>query len=127
QARVFATGMLLMALGAAGLALWRGPLWQILLELAALGVGFGLSVGISGAVVTAAVAPDQTGVATAFNSVLRRVGGAIGAQVSAALLITFTGFDGQEAAATAFTVSFAASAIAALAGTVCALLITPRI
>ena len=128
QAPTFAAGMALMAAGAGGLALWRAELWHILVELAALGVGFGLSVSVSGAIVTRAVARGETGIATAITSVLRRLGGGVGAQVGAALItaITLSAGSGSGAPAPrAFTVAFLTSAGAALIGTVCAMFVRP--
>ncbi|MGH3319599.1 MAG: MFS transporter [Streptosporangiaceae bacterium] len=125
QPTTYAAGMLIMALGAAGLAGWRGELFAVLLELGALGIGFGLAVSVSGTVVAGAASREETGVATAFNSVLRRVGGGIGAQVSAALITAITVPGTDAPAPHAFTIAFTASAVVGLAGAVLAILIVP--
>jgi MFS family permease len=126
QVPTFAAGMALMTLGAAGLALWRTQLWMILVELAVLGLGFGLVVTVSGSVVTLTADVEETGVATSINSVLRRVGGGIGAQVGVALLAAITLGRTDEAAPAAFTIAFAVAAGVAFVGTICALLVAPR-
>src|SRR5699024_1681756 len=89
-APTFALGMLLVSAGTLGLALWRSQTWMLLLELALLGIGFGAVVSVSGSVVTRTAHAGETSVATSINSVLRRVGGAIGAQVAVALLAAHT-------------------------------------
>jgi hypothetical protein len=72
------------------------------------------------------VRPSETGVATGMNTVMRTIGGVIGGQVGAAILTAQTIGDtpvpAEGAFATAFWISAAGTAIAA----VVALLITPR-
>lgn len=94
----FAAGMLLMALGAVGLAFWRAGLAPMFVETALLGAGFGLSVSMSGTLITRGAAVDETGVATSINSVLRRTGGGIGAQASAGVLAAGLGSSGYTLA-----------------------------
>ena len=54
--------------------------------LAALGLGIGLAFAAMANLVVEAVRQDQTGVATGINTIARSIGGAVGAQVAAALL-----------------------------------------
>nr|WP_244954128.1 MFS transporter [Spelaeicoccus albus] len=120
-----AVSLLLAGIGAAGLAFARGTIWLILAELAVVGVGFGLSISTGSSLVTLAAAPDQTSIAASINSVLRRVGGGIGAQIAAALLAADTVAGSGEPSSRAFTVAFALAGIVAVAGAVLALLIRP--
>jgi MFS family permease len=126
QAPALACGTALMAGGAAGLAGARGQIWMISIELAALGVGFGLVVSVSGTIVTSSVGPTESGIAASFNSVLRRVGGGIGAQVGAALIAVIVIPGTSTPAPTAFTSSFAAAAGVGTLATLAALLVAPR-
>jgi MFS family permease len=126
QVRVLALGMLLLALPLVGLALWRSELWMVFVELAALGVGFGVVVSVMGSIVTLTAAVTETSVATSINSVLRRVGGAVGAQVGVALIGTVGVGPGGEPASAGFTAAFLVAAAVAFLGALCAVLITPR-
>jgi MFS family permease len=126
QVSTFAAGMVMMTAGLAALALWRADLWMILVELAVLGLGFGLVVSVMGSLVTLTADAAETSVATSINAVLRRVGGGVGAQVGVALLATITVGAGDEPAPAAFTTAFAVAAAVAFAGTLCALFIAPR-
>lgn len=119
-ATTFCGAMLLMAAGAVVLALARHDLLLVLAATAALGAGFGLSVGVSGTIITGAAAVRESGVATSMNAVLRRTGGGIGAQTSVALL----GITGV-ASGTAFTVAFLVTAGAAVLGAAAAALSRP--
>ncbi|MQA13163.1 MAG: MFS transporter [Pseudonocardiaceae bacterium] len=120
-ATTFCGAMLLMAGGALGLALARDSAALIVVETAALGAGFGLSVSTSGTIVVGAAVAGESGVATALNAVLRRTGGGIGAQASVALLAA-AGATGDAA----FTVAFLTAGGAALLGAVTAALSRPR-
>lgn len=122
----FAGGMLLVASATFGLAFFRGELWMILVELAVLGVGFGTTITLTGSIVALSARPGETGIATSITSVLRRAGGAVGAQLSVALLSVITVSGGGAPAAAAFTAAFATAAAVAVAGSVSAALVSPR-
>jgi EmrB/QacA subfamily drug resistance transporter len=68
------------------LALAHSEHWEIYVASALLGVGIGLSFAALANLIVAAVRQDQTGVATGMNTVMRTIGGAIGAQVAGTLL-----------------------------------------
>lgn len=78
----FVGGLALIGVGAALLGAFHDQLYLVGALLFLLGVGFGLSVGAAGTFVTEAAPEGTVGVATAFNSVFRLVGGGIGAQVA---------------------------------------------
>ncbi len=122
----FAAAMLLMAASLISLTVWRGNLWAIGADLIVLGLGFGLALSVMGTIVTLGVDLSETSVATSINAVVRRVGGAVGAQIGVALLATITLGAGREPAPAAYTTAFAVAAGVALAGVVCALLIGPH-
>jgi len=78
-------GSAISALAFSAFALTRTPA-GFLVTIAFLGVGMGLSLPALGNLTVEAVEPDQTGVATGMNTVMRMLGGAVGAQLAAALL-----------------------------------------
>jgi EmrB/QacA subfamily drug resistance transporter len=120
-----ATGMLLTAVASAMLAKWHDEPWQILLAMPILGVGVGFAFAAMATLITEAVRPTETGIATAMNTVMRTVGGVIGGQVGAALLTAHTIAHTDAPSVVGFEIAFALSAAAALVGAVLALLITP--
>ena len=60
--------------------------WNFYVSMAILGVGIGLAFAAMGNLIVEAVPPEQTGVATGMNTVLRTVGGALGAQIGATFI-----------------------------------------
>jgi EmrB/QacA subfamily drug resistance transporter len=110
-----------LALGAlfAGLAyVDLGLLHSTLLEIALAGVFIGIGIGLAYAamanLVVQAVRQDQTGVATGINTIMRSIGGAVGAQISASLLAGNTILDGRFPAESGFSWAFILSGAAAL-------------
>jgi MFS family permease len=64
----------------------HGHPWNFYLSTALLGIGIGLAFAAMGNLIVEAVPPEQTGVASGMNTVLRTVGGALGAQIGATLI-----------------------------------------
>jgi EmrB/QacA subfamily drug resistance transporter len=119
-----------MALGAVGLGLlaeWHSEPWHIVLGMLFLGAGLPMTFAGMATIIVETVRPSETGVATGMNTVMRTIGGVIGGQVGAAILtadtIGNTPVPAESAFATAFWISAAGTAIAA----VVAVLITPRV
>src|SRR5438045_1665383 len=112
-----AAGMLLSGVSAVMLAVWNSETWEILLALAVLGIGVGFAFAAMATLITEAVKPTETGVATGMNTVMRPVGGVIGGEVGAALLAAHTvrGTHGVPSVV-GFEIAFALSAVAALVG-----------
>jgi MFS family permease len=83
---------------------------DLLLAAALLGVGVGLAFAALGNLIVQAVPPEQTGVASGMNTVMRTLGGALGGQLSATFIAentthglpTVTGFTESFAMATGF-------------------------
>jgi len=119
-------GLVFVAAAAASLALLHDEPWQILAAMAVLGVGVGFAFAAMATLITEAVRPSETGVATGMNTVMRTVGGVIGGQVGAALLAAHTvpGTNGVPAV-TGFEIAFAISAGMALVGAGLAFFVTP--
>jgi EmrB/QacA subfamily drug resistance transporter len=93
------------------LALAHSAPWQMLVSAALLGIGIGLAFAALGNLIVQAVPPQQTGVASGVNTVMRTLGGAIGGQLSATFIAsnlaasgdpTVTGFAESFWLATAF-------------------------
>jgi len=121
-----AWGLLLVAASAASLAFLNDRPWQILAAMPVLGIGVGFAFAAMATLITEAVRPSETGVATGMNTVMRTVGGVVGGQVGAALLAAHTirGTNGVPSV-TGFEVAFAISAVAALVGAGVAVFVTP--
>ena len=119
----FAAGMALAAASAGLLAVWHDRPWQVVAGMLLLGLGIGFSIGPASALVARAVRSTESGIATALNSVTRRVGGAVGGQAAAALLAALTVGGSAAPPERAFAVALGVSAAVALAGTVCAVLV----
>ena len=80
-------GQAACAAGFAFLAVWHSAPWQVYLATATMGIGFCLCLIALPNQVVSAVPQDQTGSATAVNTVVRNVGGALGGQLAAALIV----------------------------------------
>jgi EmrB/QacA subfamily drug resistance transporter len=122
-----AVGMLLSGASAGSLALWHDRPWHILAPMPFLGIGVGFAFAAMATLITEAVRPSETGIATGMNTVMRTVGGVIGGEMGAVLLSAYT-IDGTGVPAVrGFEVAFAISAVAALVGAVVAIFVTaPR-
>lgn len=121
-----AGGMVLVALGAACLALLHDERWQIVAAMVLLGAGVASAFAAMAALITESVRPTETGVATGMNTVMRTVGGVVGGQVGAALLTADTIGRSPVPAESAYVHAFWLSAAAAAVAAVLALLVTPR-
>jgi EmrB/QacA subfamily drug resistance transporter len=112
-------GSLISALSFGYAALAHDHPYQMLITTTLLGVGIGLAFAALGNLIVQAVPPDQTGVASGMNTVMRTLGGALGGQLSATFIAnhtahglpTVTGFTETYVMATLFLV------VCALAGT----------
>jgi MFS family permease len=120
-----AAGMLLVSISAATLAEWHDRPWQILAAMPVLGVGVGFAFAAMATLITEAVRPTETGVATGMNTVARTVGGVVGGQIGAALLAAHTIRGTNVPSVDGFTIAFAIAAVVALVGAAVAVFITP--
>jgi EmrB/QacA subfamily drug resistance transporter len=87
---------------------------DLLIAAGLLGIGMGLAFAALGNLIVQAVPPEQTGVASGMNTVMRTLGGALGGQLSATFIAhnlapsglpTVTGFTDTFLMATAFLVA----------------------
>ncbi|MFK4100345.1 MFS transporter [Streptomyces sp. NPDC019531] len=74
------------AVAFAWLAVAHGSVWDFCLTGVLVGTGYGLAFAALGNLVVASVEPRHTGVAVGVNTIVRTVGGALGAQIASALL-----------------------------------------
>jgi EmrB/QacA subfamily drug resistance transporter len=118
------TLVLACALGVAGFvffALGDSIAWAIAIGAGILGIGIGFAFSSLANVVVASVDPHETGQATGVNTILRTIGGSIGAQASAAIVSTSQIAGTRTPAVTGYTVAFTVSAIAMAAAGLVAL------
>jgi len=107
------------------LAVAHSEHWQIYLASCILGSGVGFSFASMANLIVEAVRPDQTGVATGMNAVMRTIGGAIGGQVAASILAATLVADGLPGES-GYTLSYAIMALALLAAVGAALAVPGR-
>jgi len=81
-------GQLSCAAGFASLAIWHDAPWQVYVATSVLGVGFWLCLVALPNQIVGAVPAARTGSATAVNTVVRNAGGALGAQLAAAIIVS---------------------------------------
>ena len=120
------TGMLLVALGSAGIATWHAEPWQPAIAFIFCGVGIGFAFAVMPKLIVDNVRPSETGVATGMNTVVRTVGGVIGAQVGAVLLAANVAPGTSVPTEAGFVNAFWVGAAGALVAAVAALWARPR-
>ena len=109
-----ALGTVFTALGYAELAALHATLVEVAFGAALMGIGIALAFAAMANLVVQSVRQDQTGLASGVNMIMRNIGGAVGAQVAAAILTADTILGGRYPAESGFTGAFAMSAVAAV-------------
>ena len=104
----------------------HATMWEICIGGALLGIGIGFSFSAMTNLVVGAVPRDEVGVATAINTIMRSLGGALGAQLVATLLTAKTLPGSPIPAEAAYTDAFIVAAIAAGLAMLAALAIPAR-
>jgi EmrB/QacA subfamily drug resistance transporter len=118
-------GILVTTTSFALLALAHAESWEILLSSALLGIGIGVGFAAMVNLIIQAVPQHRTGEASGMNTIMRTVGGALGAQVAASIIAAHAGTGGFPAES-GFTQAFALGAIAMALAAACALLVPKR-
>ena len=121
-----AIGLAVTALGSALLAGFHDEPWQLVLGYAVGAGGVAIAFGAMPKLITDAVSPTETGIATGMNTVVRTVGSAIGAQAAITLIASETIAGTSVPAEQGFSTSLWLGAAAALVATLLALAISPR-
>jgi hypothetical protein len=119
-----AIGMLLFAIGAAGIAIDHSSALSVSMAFMVCGIGIGFAFAAMPRLIVGAVRPSETGVATGMNNVIRTIGGVIGAQIAAALLAANLYAGTSIPTVDGYVISFWISAAGALVGVVTALLVS---
>ncbi|MEA2362291.1 MAG: hypothetical protein QOD71_1436 [Thermoleophilaceae bacterium] len=86
--------------------------WQVLVAVALLGFGIGLSFAAMANLIVDAVPQSQTGEATGMNTIMRTIGGTFGAQIAAAIVAGHVVSGSDVAAESGFTAAFVLGAVA---------------
>jgi EmrB/QacA subfamily drug resistance transporter len=118
-------GVAINSAGFVMLAVAHTEVWEILVGSGLLGLGIGLAFASMANLIVAAVPQAQTGEATGINTIMRTVGGAIGAQAVASILSGKLASDGLPSSAS-FTQAFALLAAAMIAALLAGFLIPGR-
>jgi MFS family permease len=107
------------------LAVAHGAPLDFYLASGLLGIGIGLAFASMANLIVQNVRREQTGVATGMNTVLRTLGGAVGGQVAATILVNRLAADGLPAES-AFTAAFWFCAAALILGLLATIAIPSR-
>jgi EmrB/QacA subfamily drug resistance transporter len=108
------------------LAVAHDQRWEIYLSGALMGVGIGFSFAAMANLIVDAVPQEQVGVATGINSIMRTIGGSLGAQISASIVATHLISGSTLPAESGFTEAFVLSAGVLVLACIAALAIPPR-
>jgi len=119
-------GMILVAIGSAGIARFHAEPWQPALWFILCGVGVGFAFAVMPKLIVDAVRPTETGVATGMNTVVRTIGGVIGAQVGAVLLTASYAPGTTVPTESGFVNAFWIGAAGAVVAAVAAIFVGPR-
>ena len=122
-----AAGAALMVVGFAAIAAFHSEPWELIAGSLVFGWGIGMSFASMANLIVELVPQKQTGEATGMNTIMRTVGGSLGAQVSATILTEHMVAGGHTTTDTGFTIAFAVIAFVLLLGVVAALAIPGRL
>ncbi|PTR43658.1 MFS transporter [Rhodococcus sp. OK611] len=103
--------MVLMGLGAAGMAVWPTQIWSLVVFFSLIGLGNGLGYAICAQLLAVLVPPTEMAAASGLNSVIRTIGSAISAPVTTAVLVA--GGQDRSAYVGAFVVAVVLSLLGA--------------
>jgi MFS family permease len=112
-------GIALVGLGFVQLAVLHDQHWHVYLNSFVTGAGIGLAFASMATLIVDAVPQTQTGIATGMNTIMRSIGGALGAQIVAGIV-------GAHADESGFVAAFLVSAGGLGLAFVAALLIPRR-
>jgi EmrB/QacA subfamily drug resistance transporter len=119
-------GIALAACGLGLLATVHDHEWNIYAWMTLMGTGIAFSFAALGSLVIQNSRPEETGVASGMNTIMRTVGGAFGAQIAAAVITANTPVGTLIPLEHGFTVAFAIGACGAVAALVPTLLLSAR-
>jgi EmrB/QacA subfamily drug resistance transporter len=108
------------------LAVAHGDRWEIYAAGALMGVGIGFSFAAMANLIVDAVPQEQVGVATGINSIMRTIGGSLGAQIAASIVATHVVVRTHLPDEAGFTEAFVLSAVVLVLACAAALAIPRR-
>jgi EmrB/QacA subfamily drug resistance transporter len=108
------------------LAVAHDERWEIYVAGALMGVGIGFSFAAMANLIVDAVPQEQVGVATGINSIMRTIGGSLGAQIAASIVATHLIAGTTLPAESGFTLAFVLSAAVLVLACLAALAIPRR-
>jgi EmrB/QacA subfamily drug resistance transporter len=118
-------GSLFAALSFAMLAGAHGERWEVYLAVALMGLGIGMSFAAVANLIVEAVPAANTGEATGMNAIMRTIGGALGSQVSAAIVASHA-LGGDLPTEAGYTEAFTVATVALLLSLGAAFLVPGR-
>ncbi len=119
-------GMVAFAIGAACMALFHATPVQLSAGFAVCGIGIGFAFASMPKLIVDAVDPGETAVANGMNTVIRVVGGVIGAQIGAVVVSSGARAGGRVPLESGFVTAFWISVAGSVVGIITAALI-PRV
>jgi EmrB/QacA subfamily drug resistance transporter len=108
-------GALVSCVGFVILTFAHDASWEIYLAMLVMGVGIGFAFASMANLIVESVPAEQTGIATGMNTIVRSIGGAIGAQVSAGI-VTATLAANRLPSERGFMIAFGVAAAALAVG-----------
>jgi EmrB/QacA subfamily drug resistance transporter len=99
--------------------------WQVYVAALLLGIGIGFAFASLANLIVEAVPVDQTGVAAGMNTIVRTIGGAIGAEVAVSILAAHTlasGFPSQQG----WTITFGLCCVVMVGGVIASIAVPGR-
>jgi EmrB/QacA subfamily drug resistance transporter len=121
-----AVGLAFSAAGIGFLAGLHDRGWQIVVAMLIWGIGVPMAFAAMAKLIVDSVRPTETGVAGGMNTVMRTIGGVIGAQAGAAILTADTIGSSKVPAESAYVIAFAVAGAVSFLAIFVALLVTPR-
>ncbi|MEA2191094.1 MAG: hypothetical protein QOI73_1215 [Solirubrobacteraceae bacterium] len=109
------------------LAIAHDQPWEIYVSSALMGIGIGFAFAAMANLIVDAVPQQQVGVATGINSIMRTIGGSLGAQVTASIVATHVIRGSRSPAESGFTEAFVLSALVLVLAFAAALAIPRRL
>jgi MFS family permease len=120
-----ASGMLILAVGSAMFAEWNDRPWQLVVAMVVADAGIAWAFAAMSTLITEVVRPHETGIANGMNTVFRTVGGVVGGQAVAVLLVSHHLPGLALPARSGYVAAYTACAIGSLAGAFVAVLAAP--
>jgi MFS family permease len=124
---VLPLGSAISAASFGAFALLHDRTWHVVLVMALMGVGIGISYSVMPVLIVARTPAERTASATGVNQVLRLVGGSVGAACVAAVLAAHTPAAGGQPAESGYVTGVLVVAAVGLLSAVCGWVLVPPV